>query len=132
MPGQTLLDAPGKGSSISVQLRHICLEYPYAQLEAATANFNDSHRLGSGFAGTVYRAEMPDGSDAAVKVIDLEALGDDSMLAGFEEEIAVLSKFRHPNLVVLMGWARQGTKRFLIYEYLSGGDAHQRLQKCKE
>jgi serine/threonine protein kinase len=74
---------------------------------------------------------MQDGSDVAVKVIDMAALGDDAMVAGFEEEIAVLSKFRHPNLVVLMGWAREGTRRFLIYEFLSGGDVFQRLAKCR-
>lgn len=115
-----------------MKLRHICLEYPYAQLEEATDNFADSRRLGSGTAGTVYRAEMPDGSDTAVKVIDLSLLGEDSMVAGFEEEIAVLSKFRHPNLVVLMGWARKDSRRFLIYEFLSGGDIFQRLQKSRD
>jgi len=117
--------------SLSMQLRHICLEYPYAQLEASTNGFDESRRLGSGTAGTVYHGEMPDGSDVAVKVIDMELLGDDSMVAGFEEEIAVLSKFRHPNLVVLMGWAREGSRRFLIYEFLSGGDVFQRLAKCR-
>lgn len=119
-------------ASLSVQLRHICLEYPYKQLEEATAGFSKTRRLGSGTAGTVYRAEMPDGSDVAVKVIDLSILGEDSMVAGFEEEIAVLSKFRHPNLVVLMGWARKDSRRFLIYEFLSGGDVFQRLQKCRD
>lgn len=59
------------------------------------------------------------------------------MVAGFEEEIAVLSKWRHPNLVVLMGWAREGKppknrdRCFLIYEFLSGGDVFQRLVKSK-
>mmetsp|Transcript_16822 Transcript_16822/g.39027 ORF Transcript_16822/g.39027 Transcript_16822/m.39027 type:complete len:873 (+) Transcript_16822:113-2731(+) len=119
-------------SSMSTKLRHICLEYPYSQLEAATAGFDDSRRLGSGMAGTVYRGIMPDGSDVAIKVIDMATLGDDSLIAGFEEEICVLSKFRHPNLVVLMGWGREGARRFLIYEFLPGGDAFQRLQRCKE
>jgi len=42
----------------------------------------------------------------------------------------VLSKFRHPNLVILMGFAVNGTQRLLVYEYLSGGDVSRRLQKC--
>eukprot|EP00929_Paragymnodinium_shiwhaense_P039880 TRINITY_DN20887_c0_g1_i1.p1 TRINITY_DN20887_c0_g1~~TRINITY_DN20887_c0_g1_i1.p1 ORF type:complete len:744 (+),score=149.48 TRINITY_DN20887_c0_g1_i1:93-2324(+) len=119
------------GGSVSVQLRNICLEYPYAQLEAATNGFHISRRLGGGSAGSVYLGEMPDGSEVAVKVIDLAALGADAAVAGFEEEIAVLSKFRHPNLVVLMGWARHGTRRFLIYEYLGGGDVQRRLNQSK-
>merc|ERR1740117_2592624 len=44
----------------------------------------------------------------------------------------MLSKFRHPNLVTLMGWARRDSRRFLIYEFLTGGDAYQRLAKCKD
>ena len=42
----------------------------------------------------------------------------------------MLSKFRHPNLVILMGFAVNGTQRLLVYEYLSGGDVSRRLQKC--
>eukprot|EP00931_Biecheleriopsis_adriatica_P048904 TRINITY_DN28263_c0_g1_i2.p1 TRINITY_DN28263_c0_g1~~TRINITY_DN28263_c0_g1_i2.p1 ORF type:complete len:1010 (-),score=176.79 TRINITY_DN28263_c0_g1_i2:13-2919(-) len=117
--------------SITVQLRHVCLEYPYKQLEAATNGFHESCRLGSGSAGSVYRVELPDGSYAAVKSIDLSALGDNAIVAGFEDEIMILSKFRHPNLVVLMGWAKEGTRRFLLYEFLSGGDLTGRLQKSK-
>jgi len=128
-------DADNKGDdfkeSTTVHLRHVCLEYPYKQLQAATNGFHDSCRLGEGSAGTVFRAELPDGSYAAVKVIDLSALGENSVVAGFEDEIMILSKFRHPNLVVLMGWAREGSKRFLIYECLQGGDVSGRLHKCK-
>lgn len=116
----------------SPRLRQLCLEYPYDRLEEATAGFHESRRLGAGTAGTVYRGEMPDGSDVAVKVIDLEALGEDAAVSGFEDEIATLSRFRHPNLVVLIGWARRDTRRFLVYEFLSEGDVQQRLRKCKE
>ena len=42
----------------------------------------------------------------------------------------MLSKFRHPNLVILMGFAVNGSQRLLVYEYLSGGDVSRRLQKC--
>jgi len=119
------------GDSISMQLRHICLEYSYRQLEAATENFSKTHQLGEGSAGTVFKGEMQDGSYAAVKVIDLSTIGDMAAVAGFEDEIAILSKFRHPNLVVLMGWAKEGSRRFLVYEYLSGGDVSGRLHKTR-
>lgn len=120
-----------ESESITVQLRHVCLEYPYSTLENATQGFDESCKLGEGSAGSVYRVEMPDGSYAAVKCIDLAELGDNSAVAGFEDEIRILSKFRHPNLVVLMGWARKDARRFLLYEYLSGGDLSARLQKSK-
>ena len=41
-----------------------------------------------------------------------------------------MSKFRHPNLVILMGFAVNGTQRLLVYECLSGGDVARRLQRC--
>lgn len=43
---------------------------------------------------------------------------------GFEEEIRVLSMFRHPNLVTLLGYVNDERPdiRILIYEYLARGD----------
>ncbi|CAK0903220.1 unnamed protein product, partial [Prorocentrum cordatum] len=128
-PQESLLSPAGIGT---LRLRDICLQYPFSAVQAATARFDIRRKLGSGSAGTVYRGVMPDGSDVAVKEIDLAALGVDAIAAGFEEEVAILSKFRHPNLVVLMGWACEGSRRFLIYEYLNGGDVQQRLRRCKE
>ena len=43
--------------------------------------------------------------------------------------VQVLSRFRHPNLVILMGFARNGRERYLVYELLPGGDVHSRLNK---
>jgi len=119
--------------SSSAKLQSITLEYDFQELESATQQFSESNRLGSGSAGTVYRACMPDGSVVAVKLLDLTPVGN-SLAAGFEEEIMTLSKFRHPNLVMLMGWSREATGRrcCLVYEYMSGGDMSQKLQRCKE
>ncbi|CAJ1417256.1 unnamed protein product, partial [Effrenium voratum] len=36
----------------------------------------------------------------------------------------------HPHLVTLLGWGQHGLHRYLVYEYLSGGDVFQRLHKC--
>lgn len=43
---------------------------------------------------------MKDGTEVAIKVLRIPNEG------GFEEEVKVLSRFRHPNLVILMGFAR--------------------------
>lgn len=124
----------------SMQLRAISLEYPYQELAAATQNFSKSARLGSGNYGAVYKGEMPDGSEVAIKAIDLIALrnaGQSGEAAGFEDEVQTLSKFRHPNLVTLIGWGKQRmhngeiTCCYLVYELLGGGDAFQRLSKSK-
>ncbi|CAE7604536.1 unnamed protein product, partial [Symbiodinium sp. CCMP2456] len=109
-------------------LNDICLEYTYEELKQATNNFDETHmKLGSGSYGGVYKGILKDGTEVAIKVLDVPNE------AGFEEEVKVLSKFRHPHLVILMGFARHGAKRLLVYELLSGGDVHRRLQRsCHE
>eukprot|EP00931_Biecheleriopsis_adriatica_P100937 TRINITY_DN7616_c0_g2_i1.p1 TRINITY_DN7616_c0_g2~~TRINITY_DN7616_c0_g2_i1.p1 ORF type:complete len:1134 (+),score=179.38 TRINITY_DN7616_c0_g2_i1:183-3584(+) len=109
-------------------LNDICLEYTYEELKQATRNFDEnSMKLGCGSYGGVYKGVLGDGTEVAIKVLDVPNE------SGFEEEVKVLSKFRHPHLVILMGFARHGAQRLLVYEMLSGGDVHRRLQKsCHE
>mmetsp|Transcript_6344 Transcript_6344/g.15358 ORF Transcript_6344/g.15358 Transcript_6344/m.15358 type:complete len:814 (+) Transcript_6344:94-2535(+) len=106
------------------KLNDLALEIPYNHLVAATQNFSDSCKLGAGSYGAVYKGLLQDTTEVAVKVMNVP---DE---AGFEDEVRVLSKFRHPNLVTLMGFSRNGSQRLLVYEMLSGGDVHHRLQKC--
>jgi len=116
------------------QLRAVSLEYSHADLTAATDNWSTSRRLGSGKHGSVFKAELKDGSQVAVKAIDLAAVvgaGDSPEDAGFDEEVIMLSKFRHPNLVTLLGWGSHGSSRYLVYELLSGGDLFRRLHKSR-
>jgi serine/threonine protein kinase len=104
-------------------LNSICLEYAYKDILAATDGFNEKNILGKGAYGAVYKGELKDGTEVAVKVLHAPREG------GFKEEVQVLSKFRHPNLVILMGFARNGHQRFLVYELLQGGDISSRINK---
>lgn len=98
-------------------------EYFEEEIKASTRNFDPSCLLGSGTFGSVYRGTMKDGTEVAIKVLQVPEE------AGFEEEIKVLSRFRHPNLVILMGFARHAATgwRSLIYEFLAGGDVTRRI-----
>lgn len=123
-----------QGGQASAQLRAVSLEYSHSDLTAATDNWSHSKRLGSGKHGAVYKAELKDGSQVAVKAIDLAAVtraGDSPQDAGFDEEVLMLSKFRHPNLVTLLGWGSHGDFRYLVYELLAGGDLFRRLHKSR-
>jgi len=68
---------------------------------------------------------MRDGTEVAIKWLKLPDT------SGFEDEVKVLSRFRHPNLVILMGFCRhaENGSRSLVYEFLAGGDVSARLQK---
>lgn len=108
-------------------LNDLSLEYQYHELVEATENFDNTTQVGSGTYGGVFRGLLKDGTEVAVKVLELP---DE---AGFEEEVKVLSRFRHPNLVILMGFSRNDCQRCLVYEMLSGGDLHKRLQRsCQD
>jgi serine/threonine protein kinase len=102
------------------------LEYSFHDLSSATGGFGNNNRLGAGGAGAVFRGLLRGGTEVAVKV--LSNAGD---AKGFDEELQVLSRFRHPNIVTLLGWGQHGHDRYLVYELLSGGDVHRRLWKCR-
>ncbi|CAK9075532.1 unnamed protein product [Durusdinium trenchii] len=103
-------------------------EYSEEELNIATESFDKKCLLGSGSFGQVYKGTMKDGTEVAIKVLQVPNEG------GFEEEVRVLSRFRHPNLVILMGFARHAETgwRSLIYEFLSGGDVAKRIAGSRQ
>jgi len=113
-PGPTCHDA---------NLNKLSQEFRYYELALATRKWNQENLLGQGGFGTVWRGLLRDGTEVAIKELRCPLDG------GFVEEVTVLSRVRHPNLVILMGFARNGPDRYLIYELLSGGDVAARLQK---
>jgi serine/threonine protein kinase len=104
-------------------LNSISLEYPFEEVARACRNFSQSCLLGKGSYGSVYRGILKDGTEVAIKALS------NPKDSGFKEEVLVLSKFRHPNLVILMGFSRNGKDRYLLYELLPGGDLCSRLQR---
>ncbi|CAE7779935.1 unnamed protein product [Symbiodinium microadriaticum] len=119
---------------VSEMLAEIAIRYNYEELKAATRDWSKGRQLGSGSYGAVFKGEMEDGSEVAIKMIDLGALGAAGQtedMAGFEEEVKNLSKFRHPNLVTLIGWGKHEQFRYLVYELMTGGDVYDRIQKSR-
>jgi len=104
-------------------LNRISQEFTFEDISEATDHFNAPSRLGVGTYGSVHRGTLRDGSEVAVKVLSKPNE------SGFREEVEVLSRFRHPNLVILMGFARHHEERYLVYELLPGGDVCSRLQE---
>ncbi|XP_010931294.1 cysteine-rich receptor-like protein kinase 6 isoform X2 [Elaeis guineensis] len=84
-------------------------------LRVATANFSDVNELGQGGFGTVYQGILPDGRQIAVKRLTI------SSRQGLEEmknELALLAKLQHRNLVRLLGVCLEEQEKLLVYEYV--------------
>nr|XP_034902844.1 G-type lectin S-receptor-like serine/threonine-protein kinase At1g11300 [Populus alba] len=84
-------------------------------LETATNNFDISKKLGQGGFGAVYWGKLPDGLEIAVKRLSrTSGQGREE----FMNEVAVISKLQHRNLVRLLGCCVEGEEMMLVYEYM--------------
>ncbi|KAK9270957.1 hypothetical protein L1049_026545 [Liquidambar formosana] len=71
-----------------------------ADLERATNGFSQRNFIGQGAYGVVYKGTFSDGSVVAVKqTLDLDSKGDEE----FSNEVEIISKIRHRNLLPLRG-----------------------------
>ncbi|XP_076902773.1 LEAF RUST 10 DISEASE-RESISTANCE LOCUS RECEPTOR-LIKE PROTEIN KINASE-like 1.1 [Bidens hawaiensis] len=93
--------------------------FSYKELEDATQNFDPSHELGDGGFGAVYYGKLKDGRDIAVKKLHEHNY---NRVQQFRNEVEILTKLRHPSLVVLYGCtSRQSHELLLVYEYVPNG-----------
>jgi hypothetical protein len=131
----------------SIELADKNTEFPilsFREIAAATNNFSESSILGQGGFGNVYKARifctsvliiglameyvtcfvhyylffqgtLEDGKEIAVKRL---RVGSVQGLVEFKNEIAVIAKLQHKNLVKLLGCCIHEDEKLLIYEYL--------------
>ncbi|CAL5374272.1 unnamed protein product [Camellia sinensis] len=84
-------------------------------LQIATNFFSEMNKLGHGGFGPVYRGFMPNGQEVAVKKLSMNSR---QGLREFTNEVRLLLKIQHKNLVTLLGCCADGPEKMLIYEYL--------------
>ncbi|KAF5475569.1 hypothetical protein F2P56_007363 [Juglans regia] len=89
--------------------------FSFEELASATNNFHQSNKLGQGGFGPVYRGKLLHGQEIAVKRLS-RASGQG--LEEFMNEVVVISKLQHRNLVRLLGGCVEGEEKLLIYEYM--------------
>ncbi|KAL9686200.1 hypothetical protein QQ045_023655 [Rhodiola kirilowii] len=105
--------------------RHGSVKLDYDQIAKATHNFSSSHKIGEGGLGSVYKARLPNDQIVAVKQAKREHF--QSMMNEFSNEVDILSKIDHRNLVRLFGYVDQGDERLLIMEYVPNGTLRHHL-----
>ncbi|XP_058092160.1 cysteine-rich receptor-like protein kinase 44 [Magnolia sinica] len=97
--------------SISVE----SLQYDFGTIRAATDNFSAANKLGEGGFGSVYKGRLLDGQEIAVKRLSANSL---QGVQEFKNEVALVAKLQHRNLVRLLGCCLEGEEKLLIYEYV--------------
>ncbi|XP_044493468.1 LEAF RUST 10 DISEASE-RESISTANCE LOCUS RECEPTOR-LIKE PROTEIN KINASE-like 1.1 isoform X2 [Mangifera indica] len=94
--------------------------FSYSELAKATNNFSHEKELGDGGFGTVYYAKLRDGREVAVKRLYEHNY---RRVEQFMNEVEILTRLRHKNLVSLYGctsrFSQQGL--LLVYEYVPNG-----------
>ncbi|KAJ8763606.1 hypothetical protein K2173_003078 [Erythroxylum novogranatense] len=81
----------------------------------ATDKFSIENKLGEGGFGPVYKGTLIEGQEIAVKRLSQSS---GQGLNEFKNEVILISKLQHRNLVKLLGCCIHEDERMLIYEYM--------------
>ncbi|KAK9084906.1 hypothetical protein Sjap_025317 [Stephania japonica] len=91
------------------------LQFTMEILRAATNNFSEANKLGEGGFGPVYKGQLSNGQKIAVKRLSRQS-GQGEV--EFKNEVVLVAKLQHRNLVRLLGFCFQGEEKLLIYEFV--------------
>ncbi|XP_031128280.1 cysteine-rich receptor-like protein kinase 10 isoform X1 [Ipomoea triloba] len=94
------------------------LKYDLNTIQNATNNFSEANKLGEGGFGPVYKGKLENGLEIAVK-----RLSENSRQGNleFKNEMALMARLQHRNLVRLLGYCQEGREMILVYEFVPNG-----------
>ncbi|KAG7546720.1 Serine-threonine/tyrosine-protein kinase catalytic domain [Arabidopsis suecica] len=91
------------------------LHFDFETIRVATDDFSLTHKIGEGGFGVVYKGNLPDGQEIAVKRLSIHS-GQGN--AEFKTEVLLMTKLQHNNLVKLFGFSIKESERLLVYEFI--------------
>ncbi|KAI9071629.1 hypothetical protein K1719_046406 [Acacia pycnantha] len=89
--------------------------FDFESIVFASDNFSSTNKLGEGGFGPVYKGILLDGREIAIKRLSKCSK---QGLTEFKNEVKLIAKLQHTNLVRLYGFCIEGEEKILIYEYL--------------
>lgn len=113
--------------SLSPQQSNVgSIMFSIAQISKATRNFSPSLKIGQGGFGTVYKGQLDNGQVVAIKRARKDAF-EARLTAEFRNEVGMLARIEHLNLVRLIGVCEQEKERILVTEYVTNGTLREHL-----
>ncbi|KAL2338363.1 hypothetical protein Fmac_012809 [Flemingia macrophylla] len=91
--------------------------FSFDELEKSTRGFTEE--IGRGSFGAVYRGTIGD-NNKSIAVKRLERIADEGERE-FRTEITTIARTHHRNLVKLIGFCIDGSRKLLVYEYVGNG-----------
>ncbi|KAF5774326.1 putative protein kinase RLK-Pelle-DLSV family [Helianthus annuus] len=89
--------------------------FSFAAIVTATNDFSDENKLGQGGFGPVYKGKLSDEREIAIKRLSRTS---GQGLVEFKNELILIAKLQHTNLVRVLGCCIHGEEKMLIYEYM--------------
>ncbi|KAL4563132.1 hypothetical protein LXL04_027165 [Taraxacum kok-saghyz] len=89
--------------------------FDFTTLVMATNNFSDANKLGHGGFGCVYKGILTEGEVVAVKRLSRTS---GQGIEELKNEVRLIAKLQHRNLVRLLGCCIDVEEKLLIYEYM--------------
>ncbi|XP_047306515.1 G-type lectin S-receptor-like serine/threonine-protein kinase At1g11330 [Impatiens glandulifera] len=91
-------------------------QFKFPILLAATDGFREANKIGQGGFGPVFKGKLENGQEIAVKRLSSNSgQGQEEFL----NEVKLISKLQHRNLVRLVGCCVEREEKMLVYEYMS-------------
>ncbi|XP_048446969.1 G-type lectin S-receptor-like serine/threonine-protein kinase At1g61500 isoform X2 [Pyrus x bretschneideri] len=92
--------------------------YRFDSISIATNNFSITNKLGEGGFGPVYKGKLKEGKEIAVKRLSSNS---GQGVEEFKNEMLLISKLQHKNLVRIMGCCVKDDEKLLVYEFMPNG-----------
>ncbi|GAA0161027.1 hypothetical protein LIER_39150 [Lithospermum erythrorhizon] len=113
-------------TTISLDASSNCRYFSLSEIKQATKNFSESHVIGVGGFGKVYKGKIDGNIHVAIKRSNPSS---EQGVHEFQTEIELLSNLRHRHLVSLIGFCEEGNEMALVYDYMGHGTFREHLYK---